>query len=107
MKLLFGSLIFLMTAFLSLGQQQYSYSFSGEIDSSFVKQLEAEAMKLEGVTAAKARYKVERGKGEIILYTATDENRKDPYVFSPAEIKAIFKKYKLTPGRFVELKHTK
>lgn len=107
MKLLFGTLISLMITFISLGQQQYSYSFSGEIDSSFVEQLEADVMVLEGVSAAKGKYKVEKGMGEIIVFTEQDSERKDPYVFSPAEIKAIFKKYKLTPGRFVELKSTK
>lgn len=90
------------------GQQRvYSYSFSGNIDSSFVKQLELESLKIEGVVSAKAKYKVAKQKGEIILYTEKDHEKKDPSVFSPSGIKAIFERYNLMPGQFIQLKTSK
>lgn len=90
------------------GQEHvYSYSFSGDIDSSFVKQLEDESLKVEGVVSAKAKYKVAKQQGEIILFTKEDPEKKDPSVFSPTAIKAIFKRYNLNPGRFIQLKTSK
>lgn len=89
------------------GQSAYSYSFSGKIDSSFVQQLEKDAMRLDGVTAAKARYKVEKAMGEVLIYTRKDDQRKDPYLFSPEELKAVFIQYNLKPGELIQLKNSK
>jgi hypothetical protein len=107
MKLILG-LICLCTFTCSFAQQHsYSYSFSGTIDSSFVKQLEEETMNIDGVYAAKARYKVEKQKGEIIIYSQEDDKQKDPHVFSPADVKAMLLRHNLSPGQFVQLKSSK
>lgn len=94
-------------AFQVCGQSAYSYSFSGAIDSSFVGQIEAEAMKLDGVVAAKAKYKVEKRMGEVLIYTQEDDQQKEPYVFSPGELKAVFIRNNLQPGELIQLKTSK
>ncbi len=107
MKLLLTSLYVLIFFFAFSQQEVYSYSFSGHIDSSFVKQLENESMQIEGIEAAKARYKVASEKGEVILYVSQNKEKKDQYVFNPSAIKAIFIRYDLKPGRFIAIKTSK
>ena len=107
MKLLLVAMFMLFCA-LTFGQQRvYSYSFSGVMDSSFVEQLQSESMDVKGVDAAKAKYKVKKSRGEIIIYTIEDKSKKDPFVFSPSSIKAIFIRHDLKPGQFIELKTSK
>lgn len=107
MKLLLIPTIMLSCG-LTFGQQHiYSYSFSGVMDSSFVEQLQTETMDVKGVDAAKAKYKVEKNRGEVIIYTIEDKSKKDPFVFSPSSIKAIFIRHDLKPGQFIELKTSK
>ncbi len=107
MKLLLA-LFCLTLSTLSFSQEElYSYSFSGDIDSAFVKELEKESMKIEGVTSVKAKYKVEKKMGELLIYTKKDESKKDPFIFSPAEIKAIILRNGLKPERFIQLKSSK
>jgi formylmethanofuran dehydrogenase subunit D len=107
MKLLLTSVCILLCSIAFAQQKVYSYSFSGEIDSSFVKQLENESMQIDGVKAAKAKYKVGSKKGEVILYVTEDNDKKDPHVFNPASIKAIFIRYDLKPGQFIAIKTSK
>lgn len=107
MKLFLGLICFCAVTYSFAQQHSYSYSFSGAIDSSFVKQLEEETMNIDGVYAAKARYKLEKQRGEIIIYTQEDHKQKDPHVFSPADVKAILLHHNLIPGQFVQLKSSK
>lgn len=107
MKLLFGAILFFSCTFAYGQQRVYSYSFSGVMDSSFVEQLQSETMEVEGVNAAKAKYKVEKKRGEIIIYTSEAKNEKDPFVFSPSSVKAIFIRHELDPGQFIQLKTSK
>ncbi len=108
MKLLLLSTLCIFLFSTAFAQQRvYSYSFSGEIDSSFVLQLENESIQIEGVEAAKAKYKVAGKKGEVILYVNEAKDKKDPFVFNPSSIKAIFIRYDLIPGRFIAIKTSK
>jgi hypothetical protein len=84
-------------------ENRYSYSFSGEIDSVFVEELSRQIINLKGVKEAKGRYKIEKKRGEIIIFTneSKDENNQNP--FNPSLVKEVFIKNKLTPLDFRKL----
>lgn len=103
MKLLFGFFLAIVLSINVAAQERYAYSFSGEIDSSFVKQLEEEVMLLDGVQSAKAKYKIQKRRGEIIISSQLKKGSKNPYVFSPVEIKAILQRHNLVPGELILL----
>ncbi|HLV42945.1 MAG TPA: hypothetical protein VKY37_11750 [Brumimicrobium sp.] len=94
----------LLLPFILFSQEhQYSYGFSGDIDSEHIEELSQQIAKIKGVKEVKARYKEEKKMGEMIIFTieTRDENNKNP--FSPTLIKEIFINNKLTPLDFIKL----
>lgn len=97
------TLVLLIPFCLFAQEHQYSYSFSGEMDSIFVEDLSLQISKIEGVKEAKGRYKVEKGAGEIFIYTIESKNEHNQTPFSPTKVKEIFIKNRLTPLDFRKL----
>lgn len=86
-----------------LYSQQYSYSFSGQIDEETLSALANEMSKLDGVKEVKWRYKSERFAGEFLLFTEKSMDLSNPYPFSPRAVKELFLKFALDPLELNEL----
>jgi len=88
-----------------LYSQQYSYSFSGQIEDEVLSAMVGDIEKLEGVTQAKWRYKSERLAGEVFLFIEESKDRINPFPFSPIRVKELMLQFGLTPMEFIEIKH--
>src|SRR5690554_7093683 len=97
------TLVLLVPFCLFAQEHQYSYSFSGEMDSIFVEDLSLQISKIEGVKEAKGRYKVEKGAGEIFIYTIESKNEHNQTPFSPTKVKEIFIKNRRSEEHTSEL----
>jgi len=100
---LFSAIILSISAF----SQNYSYSFSGEMDISQISNYEKECMKFNQVKAVKIKYKPDSQKGEVIIVTKEipkDQRREGMVLFQPTDIKKFLISKGLTPMNFKELK---
>ena len=88
-----------------LYSQQYSYSFSGQIEEEVLANLALDIEKLEGVIQVKWRYKSERSAGEFLLFTEQFADKGNPFPFSPARVKEVMLQAGLSPEGIIELTH--
>lgn len=84
--------------------QQYSYSFSGQIEEEVLSAMVIDIAKLEGVKEVKWRYKPERMAGEVLIFTEESKDRSNPFPFSPIRVKELMSERGLTPMEFTEIK---
>jgi hypothetical protein len=83
--------------------QNYSYSYTGDIDSVGAVSLAEELSRLEGIETVKARFKVDKSAGEFLIYSSNFKDKSNPYPFDPTKLKAILLENNLTPLRFNEI----
>lgn len=87
--------------------QDYSYSFSGNLDISQISNYEKECLKFNQVESVKIKYKADSQKGEVIIITKDipkDQSRQGMELFSPIDIKKFLISKGLTPINFKEIK---
>ncbi len=83
--------------------QAYSYGFEGEIKDSNIDGLLSSFEKIDGVQEVKIRYKEETKRGEIILFTNSNVDPRNPHPFSPVKVKTILLESNLKPLEFREI----
>lgn len=102
------SLLLLGVFFLFIGlsltaQEQYSYSFKGDTDSTSLVIISKKLEKIHGVSSVKSRYKIEKKSGEFII-SSEKGSKNDPHPFHPADIKAAIIEHGFEPISFRKIK---
>ncbi len=98
--LLSFALSFALTSF----SQTYSYSFEATFDTEDLQLLEQTCRSIEYVSACKVKYKIESGKGEIIVRAMSQKEKKEATEsFSPIDLKRLLIDSGATPLEFIKL----
>lgn len=85
--------------------QHYAYSFSGDISSDQISQIEERCAALPEVTSAKLRYKDDSHKGEVFVHVEPNNSQGEARLaFSAADLKKVLQSFGLSPIDFIELK---
>lgn len=95
--------IFLILSLSFCFGQNYSYSFTGKVDTLFLNELAIDISKVEGVKEVKWRFKEEKEAGEFIIFTSNYANKSNPFPFEPADVKELMLSNRLTPLKLIEL----
>src|SRR5690554_8106584 len=90
------TLVLLFPFCLFAQEHQYSYSFSGEMDSIFVEDLSLQISNFEGERGARGLYKFEKGAGEIYIYTIECKRAHTKSYFTHTNERDFFHKYNVT-----------
>ena len=84
--------------------QTFSYSFEGNFDSEQLRLLETKCRAIDNVSTCKVKYKLESGKGEIIVRVMSIKEKKDSNEsFSPIDMKRELLDFGATPLEFIKL----
>ncbi|MBW6482253.1 MAG: hypothetical protein K0B10_04245 [Vicingaceae bacterium] len=77
----------------------YYYSFSGELSSTTLSEIESEAKQLTNVDEVKVKYKEENKLGQlIVLVKEKNRNSEGDILFQPTDLKKLLSKNNLIPN---------
>jgi hypothetical protein len=85
--------------------QTFAYSFEGSLSTQIMEEFQTELRAIYGIQTIEVRIKPDSRKGELI-FSLVEPVKKDEsdISFSPADIKQLMLKYKLSPLDFRQIK---